>query len=323
VIADPVLIDEWHVVARAESLAEGALMPVRLLGEDLVLWRSGGAVLAWQDLCIHRGARLSLGRITASGCVECPYHGWTYSAAGACVLMPAHPEQTPPAKARVKTYHAREQYGWLWVCAGNPDARPIPPFAEWSDPAFRTIHCGPYHFRASAPRVIENFLDVAHFPFVHEGYLGDRAHTRIEEYAVTTGEAGVVAEGIRIWQPDPDGTGIGRHVTYTYRVHRPLVAYFVKEMAQTFSILFAITPVSEFESTGWMWMNYNYAHDIPEAELRAFQDTVAAQDIPIVESQRPERLPLDLQSELHLRSDQTAIAYRRWLGALGVTFGTA
>jgi hypothetical protein len=58
-------------------------------------------------------------------------------------------------------------------------------------------------------------------------------------------------------------------------------------------------------------------------EVRTFGDRVTWQDIPVVESQRPELLPLDLQAELHLRSDRTAIAYRRWLGALGLSFGTA
>ncbi|HYX49579.1 MAG TPA: hypothetical protein VE843_07540, partial [Ktedonobacteraceae bacterium] len=50
---------------------------------------------------------------------------------------------------------------------------------------------------------------------------------------------------------------------------------------------------------------------------------ITLQDVPIVESQRPELLPLDLQAELHLRSDRTAIAYRKWLKELGLTFGTA
>ena len=50
---------------------------------------------------------------------------------------------------------------------------------------------------------------------------------------------------------------------------------------------------------------------------------ITLQDVPIVESQRPELLPLDLQAELHLGSDRTAIAYRKWLRELGLTFGTA
>jgi phenylpropionate dioxygenase-like ring-hydroxylating dioxygenase large terminal subunit len=72
-----------------------------------------------------------------------------------------------------------------------------------------------------------------------------------------------------------------------------------------------------------MWMAMNYGHEVSAAEIRAFQDEVTGQDVPIVESQRPELLPLDLQAELHLRSDRTAIAYRQWLRELGLTFGTS
>jgi phenylpropionate dioxygenase-like ring-hydroxylating dioxygenase large terminal subunit len=70
-------------------------------------------------------------------------------------------------------------------------------------------------------------------------------------------------------------------------------------------------------------MAMNYSFDTPAEKIRAFQDEVTAQDLPIVESQRPEMLPLDLQSELHLRSDRTAIAYRKWLRQLGLKYGTS
>lgn len=63
--------------------------------------------------------------------------------------------------------------------------------------------------------------------------------------------------------------------------------------------------------------------NLTDEEIRAFQNIITLQDIPIVESQRPELLPLDLQEELHLRSDRTAITYRKWLRQLGLTFGTA
>jgi phenylpropionate dioxygenase-like ring-hydroxylating dioxygenase large terminal subunit len=62
--------------------------------------------------------------------------------------------------------------------------------------------------------------------------------------------------------------------------------------------------------------------DQTDEEVRRFQDDIIAQDIPVVESQRPELLPLDLHAELHLRSDRTAIAYRRWLAELGLRVGT-
>jgi phenylpropionate dioxygenase-like ring-hydroxylating dioxygenase large terminal subunit len=320
-IADQVLIHDWHVVARATTVVEGQPLRVRLLGEDVVIWRHGTQVMAWQDLCIHRGARLSLGKVE-NGTLECAYHGWTYDTAGQCVKIPAHPSQLPPAKAQVKRYTAVERYGWIWVTFGQPQ-HDIPVFEEWEDTNFRKIFCGPYRFQAAAPRAVENFLDVAHFPFVHEGYLGVRDRPEIPDYEVTTDAHGVTAHDITIFQPNPDGTGVGKPVTYTYRVYRPLTVYFVKQAAQQFAIYFSVTPVEENLCLGWMCMTMNYAYDIPEAEMIAFQDTVAAQDVPIVESQRPEKLPLDLQAELHLRSDKTSIAYRKWLNELGLTFGTS
>ena len=74
-----------------------------------------------------------------------------------------------------------------------------------------------------------------------------------------------------------------------------------------------VTPAGERESIVWLIMALNYAHDVPAEELRRFQDVVTNQDVPVVESQRPELLPLDLQAELHLRADRAAIAYRQWL----------
>ena len=82
-IDDPVLLNDWYIVAAARDLADKAMLPVRLWDEDLVIWRHGGQVMAWKDYCIHRGAKLSLGRI-ADGTVECPYHGWSFDGGGQC-----------------------------------------------------------------------------------------------------------------------------------------------------------------------------------------------------------------------------------------------
>lgn len=71
-----------------------------------------------------------------------------------------------------------------------------------------------------------------------------------------------------------------------------------------------------------MWIAINYGWDLPESELHQFQDIVIRQDIPIVESQSPRRLPLDLQAEIHLPCDRASIAYRQWLKQIGVHFGT-
>ena len=320
-LTDAVLRDDWHVVAYAPDLKEGQPVAVRLLDEDIVLWRVGERVHAWRDLCIHRGTRLSLGSVRDETLV-CAYHGWTYDEGGRCIRFPAHPTQTPPARARATVYQAQVKYDWVWVSLGNP-VREVASFAEWDDPGFRTLHCGPYHYRASGPRAIENFLDVTHFPFVHTGLLGDPQYPEVNDYHVDITPDGVTASDIVVWQPDPDGTGQGARVTYTYRVLRPLTAYFVKSsVGPRFAMYFTVTPVAEDVSIAWAYVAMDYGEQ-PDEEVRTFQDKITLQDIPIVESQRPELLPLDLQSELHLRSDRTAVAYRRWLKQLELSFGTA
>ncbi len=319
---DTILINDWHVVARTSDLNEGSLGKATLLGEDLVLWRFGGRAKVWQDLCMHRGTRLTLGRIEGDNLV-CAYHGWTYNEEGQCVKFPAHPDQIPPGNAHVKTYKSKERYGLIWASLGDPQTD-VPAFPEWEDHSYRKIMCGPYYYRASPTRAVENFLDVAHFPFVHEGLLGDKTHPEIDDYEVDSGPEGILATNVRVWQPDPDGTGRGRLVTYTYGVKRPFTAYFVKQSgSDKFMIQLNVTPVNELESIAWMCIALNYAEDMTDGALRSYQDKITAQDVPVVESQRPERLPLDLQAELHLRSDRIAIAYRKWLKSVGLTFGTS
>jgi phenylpropionate dioxygenase-like ring-hydroxylating dioxygenase large terminal subunit len=325
-LADPLLLNEWFAVAWTTSLPQFKLQPVRILGQDVVLWRSAGGVHAWKDLCIHRGAKLSLGRIFQSKngeCVACPYHGWEYNSAGACVRIPAHPDQVPPTRAHVESYSVREKYGLIWICLGNP-VGDIPKFPEGDSLDFRLISAGPYAFHAQGPRIIENILDLAHLPIAHAGMLGDPANAEIGEYSVTTSAEGIVARDIPLWQPDPDGTGRGANVHYTFWVERPFTTRLAKKHpTQHFAILGTVTPTNEENSLAWVVIAMDYAHDVPEKELREFQDKVAAQDIRIVNSQRPELLPLDLQSELHLRSDHIAIAYRRWLKQLGLRYGTS
>src|SRR5438309_4372798 len=318
---DPVLLDDWHVVAYEADLPEGQPVGARLLDEDLVLWRVGEDVHVWRDLCVHRGARLSLGSVQ-DGTLTCPYHGWTYGGDGRCVRFPAHPGQRPPATACVTVYQVRRRYGWVWVSLGRPP-HDVADFEQWEDASFRKVHCGPYQVEASGPRLVENFLDVAHFPYVHQGLLGDPAHPEVGDYTAEIGPDGVTARDISVWQPDPDGTGQGARVTYTYRVQRPLTASFTKTSGGSrFAMYFTATPVTDRRSVLWMYVAMDYG-GLSDEQVRRFQEDILSQDIPVVESQRPELLPLDLQAELHLRSDRTSIAYRRWLRQLGVRTGTA
>jgi phenylpropionate dioxygenase-like ring-hydroxylating dioxygenase large terminal subunit len=332
-LSDPRLLAEWFAVGWSREVLPSGLLARRVMARDLVLWRSGdGEMHCWLDLCVHRGAKLSLGVIqkleggNGGDCLVCPYHGWKYAESGQCVSIPAHPELMPPAKARAQVCQVRERYGVIWVClAAESETLPVlPEFPMAEEVGFRVMLAGPYRFRALGPRLIENLLDVAHLGIVHAGLLGDPGRGEIEDYEVGMGARGPVAREIRIWQPDPDGTGSGAQVTYQYEVQGPLTAGFVKSHAEKrFGILAQVAPVDSEFSEVRMVMVMNYGHEIPEQELIGFQDLVAGQDRAIVESQRPELLPLDLQAELHLRSDRMAIAYRKWLREIGFTYGVA
>src|SRR5438132_499555 len=99
---DPVLLNDWHAVAAGDALARSVLVPARLLDREIVLWRSrDGVVHAWADRCVHRGTRLSIGRIEGDE-VVCGYHGWRYGAAGRCTHIPSQPTQKLPDNACVE-----------------------------------------------------------------------------------------------------------------------------------------------------------------------------------------------------------------------------
>ncbi len=72
----------------------------------------------------------------------------------------------------------------------------------------------------------------------------------------------------------------------------------------------------------WKWNSMDYNHEMSDEDFLAYVDEIVFQDIPIIESQRPELLPVDLQADVHVKSDATSIAYRRWLKELGLSAGT-
>lgn len=317
----------WHPVAAADSIARQPLA-ARLLGEDLVLWRDeAGTVHAWPDRCPHRGAKLSLGRVEG-GRLECPYHGWQFAPGGQCMHVPALPDFRPPAAHRVQVFEAREAYGLVWVRLA-PGEVELPGFAAEADARLRKLNCGPYTVETSAPRLVENFLDMSHFAFVHEGWLGARGQSAIDDYRVEETPTGLLATQCKAWQPQSNlHSTAPAQVEYTYEVTGPYAAVLTKipeagsVAVQDWreSIALFIAPVDPERSVVWFRLAVA-DFDSPDGKLRAFQDTIFRQDQPVLESQRPKCLPLDLRAELHTAADRASSAYRRHLSRLGVTFG--
>lgn len=320
----------WHPVALADEVNTRPL-GVTLLERAVVLWRDGtGLVHAWADQCPHRGAKLSLGRVT-HGKLECAYHGWQFAPGGQCVQVPALPAFKPPASHCTQTFEALERYGLIWVAlsAATGSTALLPAFEAESDGQLRKLNCGPYDVATSAPRIVENFLDMAHFGFVHEGLLGTRSNTAIDSYQVTATATGLLATQCRAWQPRSHAQATApAQVEYTYEVTAPYAAVLTK-LPDTGSaapghfresIALFICPVSAEHSRVWFRLAVADFNS-PQETLRDFQNTIFQQDKPVLESQIPKRLPLDLRSELHTAADKASSVYRRHLQQLGITFG--
>lgn len=132
---DTVLKNDWIVACRSTDLQEQPIQ-VMIMGERIVLFRNEEGVHAFKDLCIHRGAALSLGCVR-DGKLVCPYHGWEYKSSGDCVKIPQLPADQPiPGKARAVKYGCTERYGFIWAttsrtCLPCPNMK-IPPSAASS-----------------------------------------------------------------------------------------------------------------------------------------------------------------------------------------------
>ena len=321
----------WHPVASADELA---LLPlaVTLLEKPVVLWRdTSGQARAWADQCPHRGARLSLGRVQGDR-LECAYHGWQFAPTGECTAVPALPAFTPPRSACARVYQAQEKHGLIWVRLALPEAgaaMELPEFEAEADAQLRKLNCGPYDVETSAPRVVENFLDMSHFGFVHEGWLGSRAMTAVEPCDVRPTKHGLIATNCKAWQPKSNlHSSAPALVEYRYEVTAPYAAVLTK-VPDAASVAIAgyresiglyVCPVGPEKSRVWFRLAVA-DFESPDDTLRAFQHTIFMQDKPVLESQMPKRLPLDPAAESHSAADKASAAYRRHLRQLGITSG--
>jgi phenylpropionate dioxygenase-like ring-hydroxylating dioxygenase large terminal subunit len=108
----------WHQVALSENVPEDEPVGVQVMGEPWVLARLSGRLVAFKDLCPHRLAPLSAGRVV-DGTLQCPYHGYRFDAGGGCVEIPAmSPDAAIPPKARCTVAaDVVESRGRIWVAA--------------------------------------------------------------------------------------------------------------------------------------------------------------------------------------------------------------
>ena len=224
----------WYPVLAAWRLRRRP-KAIRIMGQDIVLFRDAGKVFALRNRCPHRGARLSQGRplYPGSATLSCPYHGWTYSGeTGRCV---ARLMEGPDAKisndAVVKSYPVRVHRGVIWLFVGDMDAVPLEDdlpesMADAKDwhgiSTWRTYNCN--------WRVLkDNLCHDQHAPFLHrtapelvfQPLFPHAGRISAEPLANGKGIGYVAGKGVN----EADYPGLGRFPPRSeswYRVLRPV-----------------------------------------------------------------------------------------------------
>lgn len=320
----PELRKLWHPIGRVESFDDSP-QRIELLGEGYAVVVLDGAIRVFRDVCPHRFARLSDGRVVDSN-IECPYHGWQFDANGACRFVPALGGDATLPAASLGSPRVSERYGLVWIAPDEPicDILDIP---EWDDPKLDKVWMPPVDISASAAQAIDNFLDFSHFPFVHAGTFGSRDDLFVGDFSTVRTEDGwgfAVEYDHFIDNHEDPLVSTGEHpltqprrMRYDYRV--PFSANLRLELTMTDmvnSIVMWCQPMSLERTRVHIVMLRN---DCPtEQDKKAAVDyemRIFTEDLRVIEYLADKSVPLE-RGQAHVRSDRHTVEYRRILRRL-------
>lgn len=325
VTQQPVLRRFWYPVMPISQLSDGQPQPFQLLGEKIVLWLDAdGKPAAVSDRCCHRSAQLSKG-VVMDGCIRCPYHGWSYDAAGICVKVPQLESGMIPKTYAVPSYRCTERYGYAWVCLSPEPLYPIPEIAEFDDRGFRFIHEFYESWKVGGLRGIENSFDSAHGHFVHARSWGDQGNPvppPIDEI-VETDDGFVMRHWVEVLNPDIQKQNLGIATDKTIRTNE---RRWLMPFARTLKIHYpnglihliftAYTPIDDQTSQVVQFCLRNDTEaDAPAASIIAFDRQVTQEDREVLETTDYDA-PLSVAEEQHMASDKPGIVMRHRLAAL-------
>lgn len=276
--------------------------------KDELLWRDWHPVMIVADMAANQSYRTSvLGVPIIYSHDSQGYHSRRAEGNGPCAIT--------------------ERYATVWVCLGE---NPLEFFAipEFDEPDRRVLGAGSIRLHVSGLRAVENFLDMGHFPFVHNGYLGAEPYTEVLPYDVEIDAATneIYARNCRFVQPRASATADKPiDVSYIYRVARPYSTLLYKTCVPAPDRLDVIGLFVQPLAEEWCVAHtvMFYIDDVnSDEELRKFQQTVFGQDLMILINQVPKRMPLETRHEVPVRADAMSSVYRRWLRENKIAFGT-
>ena len=325
---DAALRRGWHVVAASDEIGRDPVQ-VMLLGEPWALVRlpvSGGGstrLVAFADRCPHRLAPLSAGQVVGE-VLQCGYHGWCFDADGVCTEIPAiGGSDHIPGRARAATPAFLIEAGGLVFLAPEAPAGPrlALPFAEAD--GFLHHLLPPTRARVGAGLMIDNFLDQAHFPYVHAATIGTAEALEVPDLTIERDGFGMVVTSTQIF-PNHEDRGVAQEVRpllqqrllrYEYRApFQVSLRLDYVEAGGTNVIDFFVQPEDDEHCRIYTLLHRNDVDDADQmADCAAYEQKILDEDLLLQEQYVDRHLPLDITSEVHVRTDRTGVELRRIL----------
>jgi phenylpropionate dioxygenase-like ring-hydroxylating dioxygenase large terminal subunit len=317
-VASAALRAAWHPIAEGGDITD-APHAVTLLADRYVVWRTAdGSLAAAPDRCPHREAPLSAGTVD-DGVLTCPYHGWSFGDEGRCVGVPSSGEGAAiPPSAHLPCVRVEERYGLVWLCPGEPTAD-IPVIAHEDDPAFRRINSGIQHWSVSAPRMVDNFCDISHFPWVHTGTFGAGQSPLVPRIELGELDNGWFGYSYEVDANNPDqavattGTTeavVHRHMSTGFQLPMMVRSTIRYEDGLEHVLLLCSTPVDDTNSlfTFVVWRNDDFGVD-PE-DVITFDRAIGTEDKVMLE-QLAGTMPLERTGLVSVQADRASVEWRR------------
>lgn len=313
----------WHPVCTLEELdaadkGRGPLLSTMLLGTELAIAKTASGVVAFNNRCPHRSAKLALGWVEDDS-VRCPYHGWRYGAAdGMCVEIPAAPDGPIPPNAKAIKYDCKVAYDLVWVRLDSEVDTEIPAHIVWDDPGFKSILGPSYTWKTHSARRVENYTDLAHFPFVHPETLGNSG-----EQTYLTPDIDFRSEGMMRFRYTPaenarNAIDVSGNISplafsdYTIRLPFGVTVDLTLQNGQRTVLWVWATPIDAIHCRSFWFSCRNGDLDGPDQPHIDMQMRILEEDIHIVESQDPEQIPHP-KDEIAVGPDKVSLTYRKCL----------